>query len=81
MSVVRKTVEVELLLAKANELLAFNDECTNVPSMLTKEFKEGVCVMIETALHSANRYYGFQFISIENSRVYDSVGYWSRKYF
>ena len=76
----RKTVSIDDLRNRANLLLECTGKTTSLPSMATKEFKEGVCVMLELALHTADRYEGFRYLDSENCQ-YDSVGYWSRKYY
>jgi len=74
-----KTIKIEDLLLKANELLAFTDSKTEYPTTISAEYKEGVCVMIETALHMANRYKGFTHL-IPNSE-YLSKEWFTRKYY
>jgi hypothetical protein len=74
MSRKRKTVEVEKLLEYANFQLAREGED------MSKDFKSGICVMIEKALLLSNTYNGFQFLkSVSNS--HKSPEYYSRKYF
>jgi len=70
----RKTVNVKELLDYANVQLLRNDEDA------TKEFKEGICGMVEKILHSSGNYNGFMFIRNEDSEV-NTMGYVTRKYF
>jgi hypothetical protein len=51
----RKTCEVKSLLEFANKQLARKDD------EATKEFKSGVCLMIERALHDTGNYHGFNY--------------------
>ena len=57
MSRSRKTISIVDLKSAANEYLA-NPE-------ITSDVKLGIVVMVETALHKANAYNGFMFLSID----------------
>lgn len=70
----RKTVNVEEIKQHANQLLESKDE------FFTKEFKSGVCTMIERVLHKSNNYNGFMFIDNNDTEV-NTLGYFTRKYF
>lgn len=70
----RKTVNVEEIKQHANQLLQSNGE------FFTKEFKAGICTMIEKVLHLSNNYNGFMFIDNNDSEV-DTLGYFNRRYF
>lgn len=69
----RKTIEVKTLLSYANTQLARKDETA------TKEFKYGICIMIENVLKATNNYNGFIFLNNEDSDC-DTLGHASRKY-
>lgn len=70
----RKTVSVKDMVDYANLQLARTDE------IATKDFKIGICVMIESTLHIADQYQGFMFINNDDIDV-NTLGYYSRKYF
>ena len=70
----KKTIKVQETLDYANYQLGRTDEYA------TKEFKEGVIVMIEQILHLTDNYNGFMFINNKDSDV-NTLGYVSRKYF
>ena len=70
----RKTVSVQDMVTYANMQLARTDE------FATKDFKIGVCTMIESILHLTNQYQGFMFINNEDIEI-NTLGYYSRKYF
>ena len=70
----RKTVSVKDMVDYANHQLARTDE------IATKEFKIGICTMIESALHIADQYQGFMFINNDDIDI-NTLGYYSRKYF
>jgi hypothetical protein len=70
----RKTVSVQDMVTYANMQLARTDE------FATKDFKIGVCTMIESVLHLANQYQGFMFINNDDIEI-NTLGYNSRKYF
>lgn len=70
----RKTCNVIEMLEYANKQLSRTDE------FATKEFKTGVCTMIEHTLHLTGNYNGFMFIKNDDSDV-DTLGYYSRYYF
>jgi len=70
----RKTIDVFEMVEYANYQLSRTD------SEATKDFKIGVCAMIESILHRTDNYNGFMFIKIEDSDI-DTLGYFSRKYF
>lgn len=69
----RKTIGIDVLLAFANTQLARTDETA------TKEFKYGICGMIEKALLETNNYNGFVFLDNNNCEC-DTLGHASRKY-
>ena len=71
----KKTVSVSELKEHANNLLTL-DEC----SVITKEWKEGVCSMIEKTLHLSGNYNGFYFLDSDNCEI-NTFGYFTRKYF
>jgi hypothetical protein len=70
----RKTIEVKQLIDYSNQQLSRTD------SYATKEFKQGICVIIEGVLHMTDNYSGFMFINTKDSDI-DTLGYYSRKYF
>jgi len=70
----RKTVNVEEIRNHANGILESKDP------YFTKDFKSGICAMLEKTLHLSGNYNGFMFIDNDDSDV-DTLGYFSRKYF
>ena len=70
----RKTTSVLRMLEFANHNLKRTDEYA------TKDFKIGICCMLEDVLLSTNNYSGFTFIDNDDSSV-DTLGYYSRQYF
>lgn len=70
----RKTVNVEEIKQHANSILKSRD------LYFTKDFKSGICAMLEKTLHLSGNYNGFMFIDNEDSEI-DTLGYFSRKYF
>jgi hypothetical protein len=70
----KKTLGVAQLLDYANLQLKRTD------SDATKDFKSGVCTMIERVLHDTGNYNGFMFINPDDSD-HGTLGYFSRKYF
>ena len=70
----RNTVPLKQLVTWANRELARTD------SAATKEYKMGICNMIEDALHYCRKYKGFGFIDNDDSKV-GTLGYYSRVYF
>lgn len=68
----RKTVNVEYLRQYANEQLLRTDDDA------TREFKSGVCTMIERVLNTSNNYKGFYFLN-GCPRVFEE-DYFSRHY-
>jgi uncharacterized membrane protein YpjA len=70
----RKTVSVKDMVDYANLQLSRTDE------IATKDFKIGICTMIESVLHIADQYQGFMFINKDDIDV-NTLGYYSRKYF
>ena len=70
----RKTVKVQSLVQHANGILASNSP------YFTKDFKSGICAMVEKTLHLSGNYNGFMFINNDDSE-YNTLGYFSRKYF
>lgn len=73
-TVSKKTIKVKNLLNHANGILASKDP------YFTKDFKAGVCAMLDKSLHLSNNYNGFMFINNEDSDI-DTLGYYTRKYF
>ncbi len=71
----RKTIEVSELVDMANKLLSLSQS-----DIITTDFKDGVCAMLEKALHKTNSYNGFMFIDNNNSNN-GTFGYVTRKYF
>ena len=70
----RKTVKVQSLVQHANGILASSNP------YFTKDFKSGICAMVEKALHLSGNYNGFMFINNDDSEI-NTLGYFSRKYF
>ena len=70
----RKTVGVIEMIEFANTQLRRFDEDA------TKEFKEGVCVMIEKIMFKADCYSGFHFLD-NNDCAINTLGHASRKYY
>ena len=70
----RKTIGVVEMIAYANSQLARTD------SDATKEFKEGVCVMIERIMFDTDCYSGFHFLD-NNDCAINTLGHVSRKYY
>ena len=70
----RKTVNVQELKEFANIHLARTDKWA------TKEFKNGICVMLHNVLHLSGNYRGFTFLDPNDSEV-DTLGYSSRHYY
>ena len=70
----RNTVPLKQLVTWANRELARTD------SVATKEYKIGICNMIENALHWCREYRGFAFIDNNDSKT-GTLGYYSRVYF
>jgi hypothetical protein len=70
----KKTLGVAQVLDYANLQLKRTD------SDATKDFKSGVCTMIERVLHDTGNYNGFMFINPDDSD-HGTLGYFSRKYF
>ena len=69
----RKTIEVELLRNYANVQLNRTD------ADATKEFKSGICVMVEKALMLTGNYNGYSHNDVNNCKI-NTVGYFSRHY-
>jgi hypothetical protein len=68
----KKTVKLNTLKNKANELLADN---------LPIEYKYGIIAMLELALHEAKAYKGFMFLTDEADPKPGYGGHVARKYF
>jgi len=60
-------------------LIWANRELGRTDSTANKEYKIGVCNMIEAALHWCRQYHGFAFIDNNDSKI-DTLGYYSRVY-
>ena len=72
----RKTVEVQELKRWANAILSTPE---GEIEHITRDFKDGICVMIEKVLHNANAYNGYMFLNNEDSE-YQSYGWLTREY-
>lgn len=70
----RKTISVIEMVDYANHQLSRTDD------FATKEFKQGVIVMIEAVLHRSDNYNGFRFLDNSDSE-HDTMGYFSRHYY
>lgn len=57
-----------------------NDQLKRTDEFATKEFKEGVCVMIQQMMFRTDTYSGFMFINNDDTEA-GSFGYYSRRYF
>lgn len=70
----RKTVSVIEMVEFANvQLKRFDDDAT-------KEFKDGICVMVENILLKSGYYSGFQFLDNNDCGI-NTLGHVSRKYY
>ncbi len=70
----RKTIGVLEMIDYANTQLARKD------ADATKEFKEGVCVMVEKIMFLTDSYSGFQFLDNNDCDI-NTLGHASRKYY
>ena len=70
----RKTIGVVEMIEYANSQLKRTD------ADATKEFKEGICVMIEKIMFKTDCYSGFQFLDNNDSEIC-TLGHVSRKYY
>ena len=70
----KKTTTVRTMLDYANVQLGRTD------MHVTKEYKVGICCMIEKILHDTGNYKGFMFIDNDDSET-GTLGYYSRQYF
>jgi hypothetical protein len=70
----RKTIGVVEMIEYANSQLRRTD------ADATKEFKEGVCVMIEKIMFKTDCYSGFQFLNNNDCEIH-TLGHASRKYY
>lgn len=68
-----KTIRVADVLEFANAQLARKDD------EATRDFKKGICAMIQGILHQSDNYEGFLFLGFEDAE-YNTLGYWSRRY-
>jgi len=59
----RKTVSVKDMIAYANNQLS------RVDDYATKDFKSGICTMIESLLHMTDNYSGFMFNNNSDSDI------------
>lgn len=75
----RQTIQVEKLVEFGNALLKLDETCP-VPSMGTKEYKEGVCDMIEKVLRESDRYAGYMLLG-DKSPEWGTKECFMRKYF
>jgi len=71
----RKTIEVKELLEHGNKLLALPKDAIYI----TKEWKAGVCSMLEKALHLSGNYNGFYHLNPDDCEI-NTFGYFSRRY-
>ena len=69
----RKTIGVLEMIDYANTQLARKD------ADATKEFKEGVCVMVEKIMFLTDSYSGFQFLDNNDCDI-NTLGHASRRY-
>ena len=69
----RKTIGVLEMIDYANTQLARKD------ADATKEFKEGVCVMVEKIMFLTDSYSGFQFLDNNDCDI-NTLGHSSRRY-
>lgn len=76
MAKAKKTVEVQELKRWANSILSTPE---GEVAHITRDFKDGICVMIEKVLHDANAYNGYMFLNNEDSE-YQTYGYLTRQY-
>ena len=76
MSRAKKTVEVAELKRWANSILSIPE---GEVDHITRDFKDGICVMIEKVLHEANAYKGFMFLDNNDSEHW-TYGYLTRQY-
>jgi hypothetical protein len=70
----RKTTSVKALIKDINHSLARTDK------RATADFKLGMCVVLESILHSTGNYKGFGFIDNSDSET-GTLGYYSRFYY
>ena len=70
---IRKTSSVKDMLVYANKQLCRTDD------VATKDFKSGICVMIEKILLSTDNYSGFYHLDGNNCDI-NTDGYYSRCY-
>ena len=70
----KKTLPIKDLLEYANKQLARTDVYAN-----NIEFKAGICVMIEFALHQTDAYKGYSHNDV-NDCGYNTIGDYNRKY-
>jgi len=70
----RKTANVQELKEYANIHLARTDEHA------TKEFKQGIYVMLHNILHVSGNYKGFMFLDSNDCEI-DTLGHASRHYY
>ena len=69
----RKTTKIIPIIIWTNQQLMRKD------IMATKDFKSGLCVLLEKILLMSNRYEGFSFIDNNDSEI-DTLGYYGRIY-
>ena len=70
----RKTVGVIEMIDYANSQLERKDDAA------TREFKEGVCVMVEKIMFLTDSYSGFQFLDNNDCDI-NTLGHASRRYY
>jgi hypothetical protein len=70
----RKTLTLKDLVEYGNKQLARTDDHAN-----NIEFKSGICVMLEFALHSADAYNGYSHLDVNDCK-HNTIGDYSRKY-
>ncbi len=70
----KKNVGVQRLLDYGNFQLKRTDE------VATKEYKSGICTMIEKVLRDSESYNGYMHLDGDDCEI-NTLGYWSREYF
>lgn len=70
----KKTIEVSVLLEKANAILA-----QKADGIIDTSYKGAVCDFIERVLNETGNYQGFTFLY--GDYTYNSFNYFSRKYY
>ena len=60
----RKTIDVEQVRRKANDLLALG--ANDPDSRPTREFRMGIMLLVEHVLHETGNYKGFQYLDTDD---------------